>query len=114
MRNIADKIIETVKERNIRITALAKEIGVSRETIYKLSDDSIKLSTIKKVAEFLEVPITYFIEDEPAKKSPKKKAKPTKALDKKAIELVQKKLSKKLTTIIKLELEKEFKLLKGQ
>ena len=113
MRNISDKIIETVKQKNIKISALAKEIGVSRETIYKMSDESVKFSTIKKAAEFLDVPITYLIEAEPAKKSSKKKAKPTKPLDKKAIEQVEKKLSKKLTTIIKFELEKEFKSLKG-
>ena len=58
------------------------------------------------------MPLTYLIEEKLAKKSSKKKAKPAKPVDKKAIVHVQKQLSKKLTTVIKLELEDEFELLK--
>jgi len=64
MEIIKDKILKTVKKKKIKITEFAKEIGMSRAAIYNLTDETIKYSTIKKIANYLDVPVSDLINDD--------------------------------------------------
>jgi len=70
---MTDKIYKEIKDRNLSITDFAKDIDVSRDTIYNLSDDTIKYATVKKIAEVLNLPISFFINDEDEKRQKVKK-----------------------------------------
>jgi len=64
MAGIIEKIFNIIEDRNVNITEFTQQVGIARNTIYSLTDDSIKYSTLKKIAKVLNLPITYFIFDE--------------------------------------------------
>ncbi len=68
MGTVTDKIYKEIKSRNLNITEFANAIGLSRDTIYNLSDETIKYATIKKIAAVLKLPISFFINDETEEK----------------------------------------------
>ncbi|MBS7563773.1 helix-turn-helix transcriptional regulator [Mucilaginibacter sp. Bleaf8] len=67
--NLEVNIRQQAKVKGITLAELAKDIEMTEAGFYKmLSTDSIKLKTLKKIAEVLQMPISYFIENK-AKKS---------------------------------------------
>ena len=64
------KIRELCKERGISIQQLEKEIGLSNGTIGKWDNASPRISNLKKVCSFFNVPIKYFVEEEAEKNKP--------------------------------------------
>ncbi len=108
MSELTDKIYKVIEDRNLNITAFAKQVGLSRDTIYNLSDETIKYSTIKKISKVLNLPITYFISEskELVHSNSRKEAK--KKRDKLALIERQKQLLNELA-IITSEVEKELK-----
>jgi len=124
MNEITDKIFETLKQRKIKITDFAKDMDMSRDTIYKLKDDTIKLATIKKIANYLDLNFSDFINVDDNKKW--KKQKKSKSVNntetrksqmrlESKIKLLKKNadLLKKNAIALENELKKEFKKLKG-
>jgi len=124
MNEITDKIFETLKQRKIKITDFAKDMDMSRDTIYKLKDDTIKLATIKKIANYLDLNFSDFINVDDKKKW--KKQKKSKSVNntetrksqmrlESKIKLLKKNadLLKKNAIALENELKKEFKKLKG-
>lgn len=62
--------LETVlRERNITPYRLSKETGVSTATLsnWKFGRYTPKIDKIKRIADFLDIPIEYFIEEETTK-----------------------------------------------
>lgn len=59
---ITHKIEKRIEAEGITKTAFALKIGVSRDTVYNWTDESIKFSTLLKVCEVLKMQIEDFIE----------------------------------------------------
>lgn len=57
---IVYKIEKLIEAKKVNKTRLAEQIGVSRDTVYNWTDDNIKISTLSKISDALEVPIGYF------------------------------------------------------
>jgi len=112
MAEIVKKIFNIIEIRNLNITEFTEQVGIARNTVYKLTDDSIKYSTLKKIAKVLNLPITYFIseEEEQVHQNSRKRAKQKR--DKLALIERQKQLLNELA-IITAEVEKELKSKKG-
>lgn len=73
---ISYKIEKLLEVKNMTKTAFAKRVGIHIDTVYNLNDESIKVSTLLKISEILNVPITYFFENtekSESKKLPKSK-----------------------------------------
>lgn len=61
----ADKIKEACKLRGISIRTLSEKIGMSFTGLYKaMSNDTFRVNTLKKIANTLELPITFFFNDD--------------------------------------------------
>lgn len=69
MENSYDKLDLALQRRGITPYRLSKETGVSTATLsnWKLGRYNPKIDKIKKIADFLNVPIEYFLEEEPTK-----------------------------------------------
>jgi transcriptional regulator with XRE-family HTH domain len=66
--NLEANIRQQAKATGVTLAELAKRIEMTEAGFYKmLSTDSIKLKTLKKIAEVLQRPVSYFI-DHSAKK----------------------------------------------
>jgi DNA-binding XRE family transcriptional regulator len=65
--SIQFKIEKLIESKSINKTRFAELIGVSRDTVYNLSDESIKVATLIKVSEVLGVPIMHFFEKQDEK-----------------------------------------------
>ncbi|MBQ0066044.1 MAG: helix-turn-helix transcriptional regulator [Firmicutes bacterium] len=63
---IGEKLQAAIKEKNITVTQFASDIGINRVTVqYYISNKKCpSLETIQKIANYLELPTEYFIEDE--------------------------------------------------
>lgn len=62
--SIGEKIREKIEENGTSLSWVAKQIGMSRAGFNTmLETDSIKVSTLKKIAELFKVPIDYFFSD---------------------------------------------------
>jgi transcriptional regulator with XRE-family HTH domain len=68
------KIRELAKVKKITIRELAKKIGVRDGAIHKIiQKGSTNTTTLEKIAKVLDVPVSYFFDDEiPAKQIPQK------------------------------------------
>lgn len=55
------KIQEKCKEMGISVSKLERELGFPRGSIYKWTDHKPSIDKVKAVAEFLKVPIEYFL-----------------------------------------------------
>jgi len=61
---ISNKIEQLRKEKNVKQTDIAQAIGFTVSGYQKaIQANDFKVSTLEKIAEALEVPITYFFED---------------------------------------------------
>lgn len=66
--NLEVNIRQQAKSLGITLADLAKQIEMTEAGFYKmLSTDSIKVKTLKKIAEVLQKPMVYFIENNPKK-----------------------------------------------
>lgn len=63
-----DKFEALLKERNVRAADVAKATGITTTTLsaWKKGKYEPKQDKIQKIADFFEVPITYFFDDTPA------------------------------------------------
>lgn len=61
--SIKSKIEYELFRQKISITELTKKIGMSRDGYYKINDNSIKISTLKKIASVLNKPLSFFLEE---------------------------------------------------
>ena len=63
-----DKFEALLKERNVRAADVAKATGITTTTLsaWKKGKYEPKNDKIQKIADFFEVPITYFYDDTPA------------------------------------------------
>ncbi len=64
MTSISYKVNKLLEAKKITKTAFAKQVGIHIDTVYNLTDESIKLSTLLKFCEVLNVPINHFLETE--------------------------------------------------
>jgi len=112
MAGIIEKIFNIIEQRNVNITEFTQQVGIARNTIYSLTDDSIKYSTLRKIAKVLNLPITYFISDEEEQIHVNSRKKAKQKRDKLALIERQKQLLNELA-IITTEVEKELKAKKG-
>ncbi|MDF2449434.1 MAG: Cro/C1-type DNA-binding domain [Bacteroidota bacterium] len=69
MASISYKINELREAKKLTKTAFAELIGVNRDTVYNLSDESIKVSTLLKISEKLDVPVSFFFSSAEATKT---------------------------------------------
>lgn len=69
----AKKLRELRKSRNITQLALAKELGLSQQTVARWETGAATppLETISRVSEFFGVPFSYFLEESDVQQSPK-------------------------------------------
>lgn len=62
---VGEKIKKLVEDNDRTLSWLAKQVEMSRSGFNSMLDtDSIKVSTLKKIAEVFKVPIDYFFSDE--------------------------------------------------
>lgn len=61
VQTITNKIDKAIEAAGITKTAFAVKIGVSRDTVYNWTDESIKFSTLLKICEVLRLDILDFI-----------------------------------------------------
>lgn len=61
---IADKIKEICSEKRMTIPQLAEKIGMSKGFYTTLKNNTLRVDTLLKIAEVLEVPVSTFFEDE--------------------------------------------------
>lgn len=59
---ILKKIEALCKERNITVSKLEKECGIGNATITRWDKSFPRTDNLKKVAEYFDVPIEYFLE----------------------------------------------------
>lgn len=59
-----NKIKELCTARGLSIPQLAEKIGVSKSFYTSLKNETLSVSTLEKIADVLEVPISYFFSDE--------------------------------------------------
>lgn len=62
--SVVYRIKKRLEDEKVNINAFSKAIGISPKGVYKWTDESIKLSTLLKISEFLDVPIEYFLNKE--------------------------------------------------
>ncbi len=58
MQNIIYKIERLREFKKVSKVDFCSKIGIHRDTLYKLTDDSIKISTLLKISKVLETPIS--------------------------------------------------------
>lgn len=75
MGSIIYKINKEIEARHINKSDFADKIGVSRDTVYNWTDDSIKVSVLKRVSEFFDMDIIEFLSDDKGKQQEPKKGK---------------------------------------
>lgn len=61
---LAEKIKDLCSNRRMTIPQLAEKIGMSKSFYTTLKNDSLKVETLIKIADVLEVPITSFFDNE--------------------------------------------------
>jgi len=62
--DISKKIHELLRIRNITKGKLAKELGITEQGLYKmLKTNDCKVSTLEKIAKYLNAPIAYFFDE---------------------------------------------------
>lgn len=88
MLQLEKKVKFMLKKRKLSIDELSSEIGMSKQNLYNLfKTDDIKVSYIKKMSSFLDIPIAYFISEDddgsnlPAVVVGKEQASPPLAID---------------------------------
>ncbi len=76
-----NKIKELLTEKGLTFTALAEKIGVSRAGLYHtIENNTLSVSTLEKIAEVLEVPVTVFFENSSSDELQKKELELSKML----------------------------------
>ena len=58
-----DKIKKLCIEKGISIAKLEKECELGNTTIRRWESSTPNVNTLKKVADYFQVPVTYFLED---------------------------------------------------
>jgi len=61
MSSISHKIEKLLEAKSLTKSRFAELIGVNRDTVYNLTDETIKLSTLLKISEVLGVSISHFL-----------------------------------------------------
>jgi len=102
MNEITDKIFKELKNRKIKITEFAQKMDVSRDTVYKWTDETIRYATIKKIAVYLNLPISHFVNDNNNQKFKIQKPKAKNQLKVKQISKGQIKLINKMNNLKKI------------
>lgn len=69
MSTIVYKINKLLEDKKVSKTDFAKAIGVNRDTVYNFTDDSIKVSLLLKISDFLGVSVDYFFSKEEKKEA---------------------------------------------
>lgn len=64
MSSIQYKIDKLIESKKLTKSAFAKAVGIHIDTVYNLKDETIKVSTLLKISEVLNVHISYFLEKE--------------------------------------------------
>lgn len=64
MPSIQYKIDKLIESKKLTKSSFAKAVGIHIDTVYNLKDETIKLSTLLKISEVLDVPISYFLEND--------------------------------------------------
>ena len=60
-----NKIKRLIDDKNLTIKGFAKKIGISEPGIHNMFRSyDMKVSTLQKIADYFEVPITYFFDDD--------------------------------------------------
>jgi len=60
-----NKIRRLIDDNNLTIKRFAKKIGVSEPGIHNMfRSHDMKVSTLQKIADYFEVPVTYFFDDD--------------------------------------------------
>jgi len=60
------KIKILLESKKITVKKLAEKIGISEIGLHKMmNNQSMRIDVIEKIAEFLEVPVSYFFEENP-------------------------------------------------
>ncbi|MCH4169348.1 MAG: helix-turn-helix domain-containing protein [Streptococcaceae bacterium] len=60
--SLFDNVSKLAKQRNINLTDLAEELGLSRHAFYKWKTSSPKAETLEKVADYFGVSIDYLLD----------------------------------------------------
>ena len=60
---------EILKERNIKMKSLASEIGITPESLTRALQGNPQYSTLKKIADYLEIPVRDLFKEEYTKKT---------------------------------------------
>ena len=60
----ANRIRDLISDNKLTIKGFATKIGMSEPGLHNnLSSSDMKVSTLQKIADYFDVPITYFFED---------------------------------------------------
>jgi len=60
-----DKIKRTIKDKKITLKHLSYEIGVTEQGLIKMfNNHNLKVETLEKIAQALEVPVSYFFDEQ--------------------------------------------------
>ena len=60
-----NRIKKLIDDNNLTIRGVAEKIGISEPGIHNMfRSQDMKVSTLQKIADFFEVPITYFFDDD--------------------------------------------------
>lgn len=62
MSNIIGRIEKIIEQKKLSKAEFARLMGISRASLYTISDDSLKFSTIEKAAKILGVSVSYLID----------------------------------------------------
>lgn len=66
MVSISDKIRGIIEAKNLNKTEFSKQIGMARDYVYNLSDETIKVSTLIRICDVLKIPIIDFFSENKA------------------------------------------------
>ena len=70
MSNIGLKIKLLASKKKIDATDIAERIGISKQAVYGIyNNEDIHTKRLREISEILEVPITYFFNDEDCKQT---------------------------------------------
>lgn len=60
---VVETVLEICKKKNIRISKLERDLGFSNGYIKGLKGGKISAERVKKIADYFNVPISYFLSD---------------------------------------------------
>lgn len=64
MKNIELELAKLLAERHLSVPKLAERIGMSKQNLYPMiKNNDMHISTLQKICDVLEVPVSYFFDD---------------------------------------------------